>query len=100
MLTLNAITRGIRDGRHQHYPTPNIDPRPVDTETGAEETAVRLLQAYHSICYLRLVDDSGTEVRKYGRHDFFYAKSPLQDVRRRVVDQDIADRLANRAAEK
>lgn len=100
MLTLHAVTRGFRNGTYQHYPTPDIKPRPVDTERAAEETAVRLLQAYHSICYLRLVDDTDTEVREYGRHDFFYAKSPLREVRRRVVDQDIAARLAARTTEK
>ncbi|GAA3852743.1 hypothetical protein GCM10023084_03700 [Streptomyces lacrimifluminis] len=97
MLTLNPITRGILNGRHQHYPTPNIEPRPVDTET-ADETAVRMLRAYHSICYLRLVDESGAEVREYHRYEFSHSGSPLWDVHRRVVDADIAERLAARTA--
>lgn len=96
MLTLHAITRGIHDGRYQHYPTPHVDSRPVGTDMAAEETAVRMLQAYHSVCYLRLTDDSGTEVREYGRHDFFYSDSPLRDVRRRVVAQDLAARAAEK----
>ncbi|MFF7837533.1 hypothetical protein ACFZC6_01665 [Streptomyces ossamyceticus] len=97
MLTLNAITRGILDGRHQHYPTPHIDPRPVDAET-ADETAVRMLRAYHSISYLRLVDESGAEVREYHRHEFAFSNSPLWDVHCRVVDADIAERMRVRSA--
>lgn len=98
MLTLHAITRGIHDGRYQHYPTPHIEPRPADTETAADEAAVRMLRAYHSICYLRLVDESGTEVREYHRYEFSRSGSPLWDVHRRVVDADIAERLAARTA--
>lgn len=98
MLTLHSITRGIRDGRHQHYPTPNIEPRPVDTETAADETAVRMLRAYHSICYMRLVDESDTEVREYHRYEFARPGSSLWDVHCRVVEADIAERLAARTA--
>jgi hypothetical protein len=98
MLTLNAITRGTLDGRYQHYPTPRIEPRPVDTQMAAEEAAVRLLRAYHSICYLRLVDDSGTEVREYHRYEFARSDQPLWDVHCRVVDADIAERMAARSA--
>lgn len=97
-MTLSAITRGIRDGRHQHYPTPHIQPRPVDTETAADECAVRMLRAYHSICYLRLVDSTGTEVREYHRYDFSRSDSPLWEVHCRVVDADIAERMAARTA--
>lgn len=97
MLTLNAITRGIRDGRHQHYPTPHIEPRPVGTET-ADETAVRMLRAYHSISYMRLVDESGAEIREYHRYEFARSGAPLWDVHCRVVDADIAERMAARSA--
>lgn len=95
-LTLHAVTGGIRDGRHQHYPTPNIEARPVDSETSAEEAAVRLLRAYQPISYLRLVDDSGTEVRQYRRGHFFQSTSPLRDAHHRVVDQDLADRTTKK----
>jgi hypothetical protein len=98
MPTLHAITRGIRDGRHQHYPPPHIELRPVDTETAADEAAVRMLRAYHSICYLRLVDDSGTEVREYHRYEFSRSDQPLWDVHCRVVEADIAERMAARSA--
>lgn len=98
MLTLNAVTRGTLDGRYQHYPTPHIDPRPVDTETAANEAAVRMLRAYHSICYLRLVDESGAEVREYHRYEFARPGQPLWDVHCRVVEADIAERLAARTA--
>lgn len=98
MPTLHAITRGILDGRHQHYPTPHIEPRPVDTATAADEAAVRMLRAYHSICYLRLVDGSDAEVREYHRYEFARPDSPLWDVHRRVVEADIAERLAARIA--
>jgi hypothetical protein len=96
MLTLHAVTGGIRDGRHQHYPTPHIQPRSVDTETAAEETAVRLLRAYGAIGYLKLADDSGAEVRVYRRGDFFHSDSPLRDAHHRVVAQDLADRTAEK----
>ncbi|MFG2359357.1 hypothetical protein [Streptomyces sp. NPDC048521] len=92
MLTLHPITGGIRNGRHQHYPTPNIQPRPTGSQAAAEETAVRLLRAYGSISYLRLVDSTGAEVREYRRGDFFQSTSPLRDVHHRVVDQDLAGR--------
>lgn len=98
MPTLNAITRGILDGHHQHYPTPHIEPRPVDTETAADEAAVRMLRTYHSICYLRLTDDSGVEVREYHRYEFARSGQPLWDVHCRVVDADIAERPAARTA--
>lgn len=93
MLTLNAITGGIRDGRHQHYPTPNIEVRLVGSETEAEETAVRMLRAYGSISYLRLIDAAGTEVREYRRGHFFHLTSPLRDAHHRVVAQDQAARI-------
>lgn len=96
MLTLHPITGGIRDGRHQHYPTPNIQARPADSETAAEEAAVRMLRAYGAISYLRLVDGSGAEVREYRRGDFFYSTSPLRDVHHRVVAQDLADRTGEK----
>ncbi|TXS68920.1 hypothetical protein [Streptomyces sp. sk2.1] len=92
MLTLNAITGGIRDGRHQYYPTPNIEARSVDSEVAAEETAVRMFRAYGSISYLRLLDAAGVEVREYRRGHFFQSTSPLRDVAHRVVDEDLAAR--------
>ncbi len=94
MLSLHPITGGIRDGRHQQYPTPNIPARPVASETEAEESAVRLLRAYGAISYLRLMDDTGAEVREYRRGDFFQTTSPLRDVHHRVVEQNLAARAA------
>lgn len=97
MLTLEPITRGIRDGRHQHYPTPDLEPREVATEADAEETAVKMLAAYQSISYLQLVDGNGTKVRDYQRSHFFMSDSPLRHVRQRVVDEEIAEWRAVRA---
>lgn len=94
MLTLNAITGGICDGRHQYYPTPNIEARSVDSEMAAEEAAVRMLRAYGSISYLRLLDAAGTEVREYRRGHFFQLTSPLRDAHHRVAAEDLAARTA------
>ncbi|MFH8867152.1 hypothetical protein [Streptomyces griseus] len=88
MLTLHPITGGIRDGRHQQYPTPHIKPRSVETEQAAEEAAVRLLSAYGSISYLTLSGDDGERIREYRRGHFFQAKSPLRDARLRVAAHD------------
>lgn len=96
MLTLHPITGGIRDGRHQHYPTPNIQIRPVGSEAAAEEAAVRMFNAYGSISFLRLVDASGVEVRDFRRWHFFQSTSPLRDVRHRVVAQDLTDRTTDK----
>jgi hypothetical protein len=95
-LTLHAVTGGIRDGRHQNYPTPGIDARPVLTTDAAEEVAARMLRAYHSISYLSLTDQAGGEVRTYRRCDFFYTDSSLREVHHRVANADIAARLAAR----
>lgn len=96
MLTLHPITGGIRNGRHEHYPTPNIEARPAGSETAAEEAAVRMLRAYGAISYLRLTDSSGLEVREYRRGDFFQSTSPLRDAHHRVVAQDLADRATEK----
>jgi hypothetical protein len=96
MLTLHPVTGGIRNGRHQHYPTPNIEAHPADSETAAEEAAVRMLRAYGAISYLRLTDASGADVREYRRGDFFQSTSPLRDVHHRVVAQDLADRATEK----
>lgn len=88
MLALHPITGGIRDGRHEQYPTPHIEPRPVDSEQAAEEAAVRLFSAYGSISYLTLTGEGGEQVREYRRGHFFQAKSPLRDARLRVAAQD------------
>ncbi|WP_399554179.1 hypothetical protein OG582_40340 (plasmid) [Streptomyces anulatus] len=95
MLTLHPMTGGIRDGRHQQYPTPHIEPRPVDSELAAEEAAVRLFSAYGSISYLILIGGDGEQVREYRRGHFFQAKSPLRDARHRVAAQNAS---ATRAA--
>ncbi|AKZ60808.1 hypothetical protein SAM23877_p099 (plasmid) [Streptomyces ambofaciens ATCC 23877] len=96
MLTLHPITGGIRDGRHQQYPTPNLPARPVASQAEAEESAVRLFRAYGAISYLRLTDSAGEEVREYRRGDFFQSTSPLRDVHRRVVDQDLGCRATEK----
>lgn len=88
MLALHPIISGIRDGRHQNYPTPHFESRPVESEQAAEEAAVRLFSAYGSISYLTLTGEDGKQVREYRRGDFFQAKSPLRDVRVRVAAQD------------
>ncbi|MFB6665983.1 hypothetical protein [Streptomyces parvus] len=88
MLTLHPMTGGIRDGRHQQYPTPHIEPRPVESETAAEEAAVRLFSAYGSISYLTLTREDGQQVREYRRGHFFQAKSPLRHARLRVAAQN------------
>jgi hypothetical protein len=88
MLVLNPITGGIRNGQHQEYPTPGIEPRPVESERAAEEAAVRLLSAYGSISYLILTSEGGKQVRKYRRGHFFQAQSPLRAARYRVAAQD------------
>ncbi|WP_097865835.1 hypothetical protein [Streptomyces sp. rh34] len=88
MLTLHPMTGGIRDGRHQQYPTPHIEPRPVESESAAEEAAIRLFSAYGSISYLALTDEGGEQVREYRRGHFFQAKSPLRYARLRVAAQD------------
>ncbi|MFJ3141708.1 hypothetical protein ACIPJM_04555 [Streptomyces halstedii] len=88
MLTLHPITGGIRDGRHQQYPTPNIEPRSVESEQAAEEAAVRLFSAYGSISYLTLSGEGGERIREYRRCHFFQFKSPLRDARLRVAAQD------------
>lgn len=99
-LTLHPMTRHWVDGQHRHDPTTPgamLAPRPVADQTEAEETAVRWLQAYGQVSYIRL-DDNGTEVRSYGHHDFFLSTSPLRDVHHRVVEADLADRMAARKA--
>jgi hypothetical protein len=94
MFNLHPITSGIRDGRHQHYPTPNVRPQSAATESAAEETACRMLRAFNSISYLRLTSGDGTEVRVYRRGDFFHRDSPLREVHHRVSGQDLAARMA------
>ena len=84
MLTLHPITSGIRDGRHQHYPTPNLEAGTVSSEAAAEEAAVRMLSAYGAVNFLQLTDVSGAKVRTYYRGDFFQPTSPLRDARLRV----------------
>lgn len=85
MLTLHPVTGGIRDGRHQQYPTPHIEPCSVESEQAAEEAAVRLLSAYGSISYLTLTGEAGERIREYRRGHFFQTKSPLRDARLRVA---------------
>jgi hypothetical protein len=97
MLTLEPITSGIR-GRHQHYPTPNLAPRTAETEALAEETACRMLMQFHSVSYLRLVDETGNEIRAYRRCDFFQHKSPLREVHHRVARQLIEEQSAAQKA--
>ena len=94
MLTLHPITGGILDGRHQHYPTPNLAPRSAENETSAEEAACRMLRAYGFISFLRLVNEAGAVVREFRRGNFFYSKSPLRNVHHRVVQEDLTSRLA------
>ncbi|NUV65664.1 hypothetical protein G6W57_00855 [Streptomyces sp. CAI-121] len=88
MFTLHPMTGGFRDGMHQVYPTPEIEPRPVESEDAAEEAAVRLFSAYGSISYLTLTDRNGEHVKDYRRGHFFQAKSPLRDARLRVATQE------------
>lgn len=94
MLTLHPVTGGIRDGRHQHYPTPNLPPRQAEDEASAQEAACRMLRAYGAVSFLRLVDEAGVQVGELQRGDFFYPRSPLRDVHHRVVQEDLAARLA------
>lgn len=101
-LTLHPMTSHWVDGVYRHDPTTHgiqAHPHPVADQTEAEETAVRWLQAYGAVSYVRL-DDDGTEVRTYGRCDFFQWKSPLRDVRERVVAADLVARMAARVAER
>ncbi|MYW46378.1 hypothetical protein [Streptomyces sp. SID161] len=94
MLTLEPITSGIHDGRHQHYPTPDLAARTAETETSAEETACRMLLQFQPVSYLRLVDAAGTVLREYRRCDFFLRKSPLRVVHQRVALELIDERIA------
>jgi hypothetical protein len=94
MPTLHPITGGIRNGRHQHYPTPNLQSRTTESESVAEEIACRMFLAYHSVSFLRLVDETGEEVRTYRRCDFFQHKSPLREVHHRVALALIDERTA------
>jgi hypothetical protein len=88
-LTLQPITSHWVNRTHRNDPTPGIPPRDVNDEDIAQETAVRLLQAYHSISYLQLLDGE-QEVAVYRRGDFFYRDSPLRHVRQRVTAARIA----------
>ena len=94
MLTLEPITGGIRDGRHQHYPTPNLKPRTAQDQAQAEEIACRMLLAYQPVSFLRLVNETGDEIRTYRRSDFFQYRSPLRAVHHRVALELIDERIA------
>ena len=95
MLTLHPVTSGPRDGRHQNYPTPPLAPRQAEDEASAQEAACRMLRAYGAVSFLRLIDEAGTEVREFRRGDFFQRKSPLREVHRRVVEEDLTAKLAS-----
>ncbi|MEU8101718.1 hypothetical protein [Streptomyces rubiginosohelvolus] len=88
MLTLHPMTGGFRNGMHQVYPTPEIEPALVESEDAAEEAAVRLFSAYGSISYLTLSGEDGERIREYRRGHFFQVKSPLRDARLRVAAHD------------
>jgi len=93
MFTVHAITSGVRDGRHQHYPTPGLAPYDAKDQAAAEEIACTALMKYHPISYLRLVDEAGAEVREYRRGDFFQSRSPLRHVHHAIVDRRMAEIL-------
>jgi hypothetical protein len=93
MLTLHPITSGIRGGRHQDYPTPGLALYEAKDEAAAEEIACTTLMKYHSVSFLRLVDEAGAEVRVYRRGDFFQSRAPLWHVHERIVDRRMAEIL-------
>jgi len=93
MLTVHPITSGIRDGRHQHYPTPGLAPYEAKDETAAQEIACTAFMKYHPISFLRLEDEDGTELRVYRRGDFFQSTSPLRHVHHAIVDRRMAEIL-------